>query len=121
MTPTGCIDRQIMDELERRTIDLDLAEPAAVRYPPHVLVAPEIEQQVLRRPFISEQIHVVFRGGGGKQRWLLVRQQVDIGLDDIGWRAAQAKDSQRYPWIGHRHRDIDRGPVTDRRVLGGRR
>ena len=49
-----------------------------------------------------------------------VGQEIDVGLDPLGRRLAQAEDPDRDPRVRRRDRDVDRRAVADRLAAGGR-
>lgn len=52
--------------------------------------------------------------GIGQQGGLAVGQQVDIGLDQLAGRLAEAQDPQWHPRVVGRDGEVDRGPIAER-------
>jgi hypothetical protein len=102
-------DGEVVVEVTRVRLQRHVGEPHGLRDPLHPLVGAEVGQQQLARRLAAPDVQA---GPTGQQLRLVVRQQEDVGLDDLAAIEAEAEDAQRHPRLVDRHRHHDRGRVA---------
>ena len=97
--PAGArgVDREVVVELARGSVDRDLREPAGRRDPVHPAVGSQVRQQAARGRSLASSLMPFVAVRGRQQGRRAIGEQVDVGLDRLGCRSCRGPGSGAGP------------------------